>query len=606
MESIIVIGAGIAGLSAARSLHDHGKSVLILEARDRIGGRLHTVSGVDMGGQWIHNTEGNPITNFTRQNNIPTLFVGGDSTYIGSWDELQLRMPGGRILTDEEKWDCIILWDEIHDMMEEIRNDAVRTGKSDITMHKAVESVIALRPDISELQKRYIYWHVNAFARDDCAASLSDLSENYWDDGYENYGYGDSILLGGYISVINALAKNLNIRPNTEVLEIDYSDKNQVRVITNKTTYSADKVIITLPLGVLKSNSVKFTPELPSQKQEAINRLGFGSLAKLVLFFDEVFWPADQYVFGYLAEIGKHAPTQIVNLQKSNNIPALAFPIGGIQGKNIEAMGKQEAIRWGMDILSSLFGCAIPKPVKVLKTNWTRDKFSYGSYSFIALGATPKDIEYLAETIENRVYFAGEATNRNYWGTTHAAYVSGLAAAAQILNNNSILPSRNFRTNRSWRNMMIRLSRFFVMQIRNSSDKKINAKINILKACPVLSVIQDEDLKYLALMFKEKRLASSEILCTEGDIAREVYILVNGSLHISNNKIDKTIDKMGSMFGEYGLFTDSKRTATLIAKTDCTILYLDYQRFSRFLLAFPNSALSLSGYIVKTLIGITK
>src|SRR5437762_11935991 len=90
IERILVLGAGIAGLAAARALSQLGYEVTILEARDRIGGRCWTVDDVDLGAQWIHSTEGNPVSTLARELGLSTLFVGGDSTYLGGWDELQL------------------------------------------------------------------------------------------------------------------------------------------------------------------------------------------------------------------------------------------------------------------------------------------------------------------------------------------------------------------------------------------------------------------------------------------------------------------------------------------------------------------------------------
>ena len=93
---VAVVGAGLAGLIAARTLADHDVEVVVIEARDRIGGRCWTQNGVDLGAHWIHGTEGNPITNLARQLAVPTLFVGGDSSYSGGWDHLVVHGPDGR------------------------------------------------------------------------------------------------------------------------------------------------------------------------------------------------------------------------------------------------------------------------------------------------------------------------------------------------------------------------------------------------------------------------------------------------------------------------------------------------------------------------------
>ena len=110
--SAIVIGAGLSGLSAARALVDAGWKAIVLEARDRTGGRVQTVDGIDMGAHWIHGTEGNPLTNLARQLDVPIMFVGGDSSYTGGWEQLQLHVAG-RQLPPEQKQDSKrskVLW----------------------------------------------------------------------------------------------------------------------------------------------------------------------------------------------------------------------------------------------------------------------------------------------------------------------------------------------------------------------------------------------------------------------------------------------------------------------------------------------------------------
>src|SRR5580765_3165506 len=137
IDRVLVLGAGIAGLAAARELSQLGYAVTVLEARDRIGGRCWTADGVDLGAHWIHSTEGNPITSLARELGLPTLFVGGDSTYTGGWDALALLDGDGSELSFDDKQHSILVADAVRESLDALRLDMANRGSPDVSMQDA-------------------------------------------------------------------------------------------------------------------------------------------------------------------------------------------------------------------------------------------------------------------------------------------------------------------------------------------------------------------------------------------------------------------------------------------------------------------------------------
>ena len=193
---IIVVGAGLAGLTVADELHRRGHAVEVFEARDRVGGRCHTVDGVDMGAHWIHGTEGNPVTALARRLGLPTVFVGGDSTFTGGWDALEVRRAGAVGWADGDKLASILAADELWDALDALRRERNATDAPDISIAAAIAELRErglLPADTSTLD-----WHVSALARDDAGLGAEQLSLRSWDEGVDVYGFGDSVLASGF------------------------------------------------------------------------------------------------------------------------------------------------------------------------------------------------------------------------------------------------------------------------------------------------------------------------------------------------------------------------------------------------------------------------
>jgi monoamine oxidase len=597
---VAVVGGGLAGLVAARTLVEHGVEVVVIEARNRIGGRCWTDKGVDLGAHWIHGTEGNPVTNLAREYSLATLFVGGDSSYSGGWDHLAMHGPNG-LLSPDEKLRSILAADEVRDDLDVARRVAMSDGKLDRSMHEAVEEILSRR-NVSEADRRSIEWHIALSARDDCAADDSGLSFLYWDDGYEVYGYGDSVFTDGYVSLIRALGMGLDIRLEHVVREIDYATE-RVTVRTNVEDFDVDAVIVTLPLGVLQHGSVSFSPVLPAEKQSAIARLGMGTLAKVVLRFDDVFWPRDQYVFGYLVEPVNGQPTMLINLWKTHRVPALVVLAGGSLGRKLESDPIEATEAWAMRAVRNVFGADAPDPASVQRTNWHVDPFARGAYSYVAVGSTPADINVLAAPVDDRVFFAGEATYRHHWAGAHGAVASGYREAARILGDPSVLPQRAFAENRRWRDTMMRASRLLNVLSSSTAPEEIAARVAILERSPLFSAVPSNELRALVAMFEPVTFEAGATICAEGDLADCVYVIDRGEVevrvvggHVASRR------GRGGVVGEYGLFEAGHRTATVVATSDVRALKLDYHRFQRFLLAFPEALYALLKLTVSQLV----
>jgi len=600
---VLVIGAGIAGLGAARALHDRGFEVEVIEARDRVGGRLWTVDRIDYGAHWIHGTDGNPITHLAHCLELPTLFVGGDSTYTGGWQQLALRFPGGKALADGDKRRSILAADELLDRLEHWREQA-GSAADDCSVEQAVRAMRAECPQWTAEDRRHMDWHVELWARDDCAAGTPELSARYWDEGYELYGDGDSVFWQGYQALAEKLAVGLPLRLHCPVTRIDHDDSG-VRLQTAQGELKADAVIITLPLGVLKSGAVHFEPPLPERKAEAIRKLGVGCLAKLAFTFDQVFWPRNQYVFGCVAEgEASRQPTVFINLWSSHEIPGLVMLIGGAMGREIEAWPEDKARAWGLAMLRSCFGAAVPEPAAMHRTTWTIEPEALGSYTYIAVGSTPADMQALAEPIDNRLFFAGEATHMRQWATVHGAYLSGLREAARISGDATIMPQKTMTESRRWRLRMRRAERFFNLRATSLDPVEWAQRLQVLKDSDLFGGLDPEDLSLLAPLLEARSLADGDTLFHQGDEANEAFLVASGKLRVFDPTGGTTIAHLGpgQVIGEYGMFVKHERTFSAAAEGAVSLWTISYPILQRFMLAYPESVFSLMQQTVARLL----
>ncbi|MCY4127721.1 MAG: FAD-dependent oxidoreductase [Gammaproteobacteria bacterium] len=241
----------------------------------------------------------------------------------------------------------------------------------------------------------------------------------------------DALFPGGYGQITAVLAAGLDIRTEHAVTRIDYRETGVTLTTAAGASLEAASVVVTVPLGALKNGGVEFVPELSPAKQRAIDGLGMGVLNKTCLLFDEVFWPPEVELIGYVgAHPGQWAET--VNLYAYTQQPILMMFNAGAYGLQIETMSDMEILNGALSALAEIFGTVLPLKGALI-TRWQSDPWSRGSYSYVPADSSWAYHAELARPIEDRVFFAGEATHEDFPATVHGAFLSGIRAARQIV-----------------------------------------------------------------------------------------------------------------------------------------------------------------------------
>ena len=412
-KTVIIVGAGISGLSAAKKLHEKGFKVKILEAQDRIGGRLSTNRSLgiafDEGASWIHGIDGNPITTLAQQSGMTTAFTD---------DESRKSYDIGGVLRNPTIYDAAE--DEFYTILNTLNKKGNYTQSFEAVFNNLYPSIVKDR-----LWKFLLSTYLTFDTGD-----VDKLSSLLYNEGEEYTGI-EKIATNGYDKIAQFLAKDLNILLNQRVSKVDYSNPN-VKISHNGTTTVADYVIVTVPLGVLKANNIQFSPSLPSIKQNAIQKIGMNCVNKFLLTWNTAFWDDVQYI-SYTPE-AKDKFNYFVNLKKVNpSVNALMTFAYANYARQTETMTDTQVIDEIMSHLKDIYGNKIPNPTNMLRTKWQSNANSFGAYSYTAVGTEMQHFDDLASEINNKVFFAGEHTEIEYFSTAHGAYISGIREADKII-----------------------------------------------------------------------------------------------------------------------------------------------------------------------------
>ncbi|XP_045490550.1 lysine-specific histone demethylase 1A [Pieris rapae] len=550
---VVIIGAGVSGLAAARQLQSFGCEVVILEGRERVGGRIVTYRKgpyvADLGAMVVTGLGGNPVTTLSVQMNMELhkikqkcpLYEATGNQVPKHKDEMVER-EFNRLLDATSYLSHQVDFNYFDDtpvslgqalewviklQQKNVKHKQIQHLKAFITLQEKLKNNINKMSDIRELLKsmkaekeallaedkatsedagilhefnlrrlnrelnklcneyeamvkqnasiddklaqletnppssvylsvrdrQILDWHFAnlEFAN---ATPLANLSLKHWDQDDDFEFTGNHLTVrNGYSCVPVALAEGLDIRLGTSITEISYGGPGvsvkatNPRVPGQTQTFKGDVVLCTLPLGVLKvavasngqnqQNFVQFDPPLPDWKVSAIKRLGYGNLNKVVLCFERIFWDPSANLFGHVGTTTA-SRGELFLFWNLYSAPVLLALVAGEAAAVMENVTDDVIVGRCIAVLKSIFGhAAVPQPKECVVTRWRADPFARGSYSFVAVGSSGADYDLLAAPVpdssgENRLFFAGEHTMRNYPATVHGAFLSGLREAGRL------------------------------------------------------------------------------------------------------------------------------------------------------------------------------
>ncbi|RXM33137.1 Spermine oxidase, partial [Acipenser ruthenus] len=496
---IVVIGAGLAGLAATKTLLENGfTDVTVLEASDRIGGRVQSVqlghATLELGATWIHGATGNPVFHLAEDNGLleettdEERSVGRISLYAKNGVAHYLTNAGGRIPKDlvEEFSD---VYNEVYELTQEFFQSGKPVGAESqnsvgIFTRDVVRQRIRLDPDDSEITKKLklamLQQYLKVESCESSSPSMDEVSLSEFGEWTEIPG-AHHVIPSGFIKIVELLARDipervLQLQKPIRCVHWNRSVRNEIAESEDHNSdhrcqgypvyvecedcelIPADHVIVTASLGVLKkSNEVLFSPGLPEDKVMAIEKLGISTTDKIFLEFSEPFWSPEcnsiQFVWEDEALLENLTYPEELWYKKICSFDVLYPPerygymlsgwICGDEALTMEKYDDETVAETCAELLRKFTGNQnIPKPRRILRSSWGSNPHFRGSYSFTRVGSTGTDVEKLAMPLPYtestkapplQVLFAGEATHRKFYSTTHGALLSGQREAARLI-----------------------------------------------------------------------------------------------------------------------------------------------------------------------------
>jgi monoamine oxidase len=404
---VAIIGAGAAGLGAANALKNSGLSVLVLEARDRVGGRAHTIMAspdiiFDVGCGWLHSADQNSFVKIAEELNFEI------NKSLPPWRERAY----GKAFPQDDRDDYMRALDAFYDRAGKAAIEAGQSGR-DVPASLFLEPGNRWNPMIDAIST-----YINGCELD--SVSLLDM------EAYEDTDLNWRVRRG-YGALIAAYGATCPLALNCQVTLIDHSAK-RVRIETSRGSLSADKVIVTVPTNLIADEAIRFHPPLPA-KVDAARGLPLGLADKVTLALDE---PEALPAEGNLRAATMRTAMGTYHIRPFGQ-PCIEGFFGGRFAQSLEDAGPGALAAESINEIVSILGNDFRRKLKPLaESRWAHDPFARGSYSH-ALPGHAGDRAILAAPVDGRLFFAGEATSPGFFSTAHGARDSGERAAEEVM-----------------------------------------------------------------------------------------------------------------------------------------------------------------------------